>query len=249
LLAGEVVQDREAERANGGSVKNSTKKGDDFERRVQRELSSSPAFRHYKRGWVLQWRRKPRYFSRDRDKEIEFDLSAEFRAGPTDRPYLTIVVECKDYGKPIGVDDIEEFESKLRQCFGVNVKGVVFSTNSFQPSAERFASARGIGLVRLFDDDSMSVVLHYIADPKGSDEEVQSDGFDDEYEDDEEAEELRVAAYDKLTDEHEAGLRTAERIYDTFGVFGTNFCISIEEVGAELLRSVQGIRWSGPIDP
>lgn len=92
--------------------------------------------------------RKKGYYSKDRGKNIVFDLSIEVtRPGETEYAQL-ILIECKDYGKSIPVDDVEEFHGKVTQVAGLNVKAIFASTTAFQTSARSVAAARKMGVLR-----------------------------------------------------------------------------------------------------
>src|SRR5262245_41580865 len=67
---------------------------------VQGNLGLDPA--------LANVRRKPSYFSRDRKKQIIFDVSIEVCRKGVLVPYWIWVWECKNYGHPVPVDDAEE---------------------------------------------------------------------------------------------------------------------------------------------
>ena len=54
--------------------------------------------------------------------------------------HLTIF-ECKDLNKNVSVDDIEEFESKLRQVGEHDTKGIMVSTKGFAKSTINIAKS------------------------------------------------------------------------------------------------------------
>ena len=68
--------------------------------------------------------RKKGYYSHDRKTDIIVDMSIEVWPPDADNYSILWVCECKDYGHPIPVDDVEEFKAKLDQIAGKNVKGV-----------------------------------------------------------------------------------------------------------------------------
>lgn len=102
---------------------------------------------------------KKGYHSRDRGDDIEVDVSVECYSADATEPSLLLVVECKDYSSPIPVDEVEEFKAKLDQIAGKNVKGLVFSTNSFQKGALKYAASNGIALVRILPSEQIEWVL------------------------------------------------------------------------------------------
>lgn len=109
--------------------------------------------------------RKPRYYSKDRGTEIEFDISVEKYLGNPDenknmRPSIIIIVECKDYSNSIPVDDVEEFHAKLQQVGADNTKGMMITKKGcFQRSALTYASTMGIALARIIPPNQVEFVL------------------------------------------------------------------------------------------
>ena len=103
--------------------------------------------------------RKKAYYSKDRGSGIEFDISIEiYLPNESDYSILTLV-ECKDYAKPVRVDDLEEFWAKVQQVAGVNVKAIFASTAAFQNGALRFAESKGFAVVRYLANDTLKWVL------------------------------------------------------------------------------------------
>lgn len=99
------------------------------------------------------------YYSADRLKDIIVDLSIEFRREETSNPFLYLFIECKDYNSPVPVNDIEELYSKTEQISGINVKAMLFTRSSLQEGAFNYARSKGIGVVRLMDDDSLAWLI------------------------------------------------------------------------------------------
>lgn len=109
--------------------------------------------------------RQKAYYSAARGSNIKADVSVEFTLKNATHPFLTWIWECKDYSSPVGIADIEEFDSKLRQIGEHNTKGTLVSRHGFQKSAIAFAKSRGIGLVRLIGGEAVT----YIYSPAGGD--------------------------------------------------------------------------------
>jgi Zn-dependent peptidase ImmA (M78 family) len=139
---------------------NSTTKGNDLEIRIfrllQHEISQDRFLFKEKSCKIFQ---KKGYYSRDRDGEIVFDVSIEAFLPGQDSYSVLILVECKNYGHPVPVDDAEEFYAKIQQISGANVKGIIASTNSFQDGTRKFAKSKGIGLLRYYDNLDFKWVL------------------------------------------------------------------------------------------
>jgi hypothetical protein len=135
-------------------------RGYDFEERVFSWLndaleSDELPFRRQ----CISLRRAPRYHSRERDSEIEFDISIEVRWHPSEQPFLIWVWECKDYSSPVQVGDVEEFHAKLQQIGSDRTKGSMAITSSIQDGALRYASSHGIGIVRLLPEEEVIYIL------------------------------------------------------------------------------------------
>jgi hypothetical protein len=88
---------------------------------------------------------KKGYFSRDRGKDIVFDVAVEGYAGKSPEPSLIWLWECKDYPlRKVKVDEVEEFYAKMQQV-GCG-KGTVVTRLGFEGGAIAFAKSKGIGL-------------------------------------------------------------------------------------------------------
>lgn len=85
---------------------------------------------------------KKGYYSRDRESNIITDISIETSYNEKDEVGLYIIIECKDCQKNISVDDIEEFESKLNQIAGKNIKGIFATTSALQKAAFNYAISK-----------------------------------------------------------------------------------------------------------
>jgi len=137
-------------------------KGDAFENLVhqqfEQELRSEKL--HVSSSTSTLFKKKS-YFSRDRGKNIVFDLSIEtWLPGAVEYSLLTLI-ECKDYSKAIPVDDVEEFHSKVRQVTGTNVKAIFVTNSSLQSGALQYARSNKIALVRLLPSNQIQWEMHY----------------------------------------------------------------------------------------
>lgn len=99
------------------------------------------------------------YYSHKRKSDIKVDIAIEVHAQNKANLSLLVVVECKNYGHPVGVEDIEEFVSKLEQISGKNVKGIVFTRVGFRKGALEYARSTGIALAKLIPDEQVDWVL------------------------------------------------------------------------------------------
>lgn len=138
----------------------STEKGEIFEARVYDILLLAlaqdklfiPAHRS------LLFKKQP-YFSKDREKDIIFDLAIEtYREGGMS-PNLITLIECKDLGRAISIDDVQELYSKKEQVARANSKCLLVTTTNLQESAFKYATNVGMAVVRILDDDSMTWLI------------------------------------------------------------------------------------------
>ncbi len=89
------------------------------------------------------------YHSRDRDANIVVDVALEvFHAHHRDS-FLLWAWECKDLTRKLDVAELEEFNSKVQQIAGLNVKAGIATTSELQRAARVYAQKRRISVVRL----------------------------------------------------------------------------------------------------
>ncbi len=114
-------------------------------------------------------RHKPNYFSRDRDKDIIFDLSIEVFRKAAAEPYWIWIWECKNYSHTVPVDDVEEFHAKLSQVGADRTKGSMITLVGFDPGGVEFARSKGIGLWRLIPPESLVCLMEDSSGAQDSD--------------------------------------------------------------------------------
>ncbi|WPV00886.1 ImmA/IrrE family metallo-endopeptidase [Mucilaginibacter sp. cycad4] len=146
---------------------NTTKKGNAFEDRVaqmiQRLLNEDEFYVPGKKSQVF---RKKAYYSFKRKNDIIFDVTVETRLKP-DVPYSILsIIECKHYNHRVTVDDVEEFESKIRQIGEHDTKGIIVTNNQLQSGALELAKSLKIGVVRLDPNDEYQWI-NYRHEKKG----------------------------------------------------------------------------------
>ena len=93
-------------------------------------------------------KRKPKYYSRDRECYIIFDAAVEVTRPRESTPYFFWVIECKHSSHNVPVDDAEEFFAKLQQIGGANLKGTIVTKTGFASGTVAYARSKGIGLWR-----------------------------------------------------------------------------------------------------
>jgi Zn-dependent peptidase ImmA (M78 family) len=93
--------------------------------------------------------KKKGYYSLKREKDIIFDVTIETTLPNANNYSILTIIECKNLNKKVGVEDIEEFGSKIKQVGEHNTKGIIITTHSFQDTVLTIAKKEGIALVRL----------------------------------------------------------------------------------------------------
>ena len=104
-------------------------------------------------------RHHPKYYSRDRRRDITFDSAAEVTRPGENSPFLYWIIECKHYSSNVPVNDVEEFFAKLQQIGGANAKGTIVSKAGFDSGTIEFARSKGIGLWRYDPDGEQMMVV------------------------------------------------------------------------------------------
>ncbi len=139
---------------------NTTKKGDQFEALVHdqllREIREDKFLANEDRCHIYK---KKGYYSRDRKKKIIIDISIEIFLPGHDRASILVLVECKNYKRPVQVGDVESFFSKTQQISGGNIKAILITNNSFQEGTINFSESKGIGLAKYVPNDDLNWVL------------------------------------------------------------------------------------------
>ena len=93
-------------------------------------------------------RRKPRYFSKEREADVEFDVSIELRREKHLEPQQIIIFECKNYSGGVPDSEIRDFSDKLSDIGRDNTKGVIVITSRLQSGAEKVARSRKLGIIK-----------------------------------------------------------------------------------------------------
>ena len=120
-----------------------TKVGDELEQRIFELLEKefeNDSFPIKKAN--CKFFKKKGYYSKDREREIIFDISVEVYCADLESHSLLILVECKNYKSPVKVEEVEEFFAKVQQVAAANSKAVVATSSSFQSGARTFAKSK-----------------------------------------------------------------------------------------------------------
>ncbi|AXY59272.1 MULTISPECIES: ImmA/IrrE family metallo-endopeptidase [Acinetobacter] len=103
------------------------------------------------------------FYSKDREKNIFFDLVLEIFLPQQLDPFLIFVIECKNYNHKVPVDDIEEFASKIDQIRFQKISPICITTVGFQSGGLTFAKNRGITLwkvIQAYENQEPEIVLN-----------------------------------------------------------------------------------------
>ena len=137
-----------------------TKKGDLFEDQVYELLVADIKSNNFiANEQCCRIYKKKGYYSRDRERDIVFDISVEIFLPGQSTFSILVLVECKNYNHRVPVDDVEEFFQKTQQISGANVKAMLFSNNSFQDGTIKFSKSKGIGLARYIPNEKLDWIL------------------------------------------------------------------------------------------
>ena len=135
---------------------NTTLKGDIFEKRVydliEELLENEEYFLSGKNSQIFS---KKSYPSERRKSDIIFDITIESYIPNTKEFSILNIIECKNLNKNVSIEDIEEFESKIRQVGEHNTKGTLISNRGFSTSTINLAKSLKIALIRIQSDNQL----------------------------------------------------------------------------------------------
>lgn len=101
--------------------------------------------------------KKKKYYCREREGDVEFDVVIEIRREGRSEPHLRVIFECKNHEKPVQERDIRDFSDKIKGISAHGAKGLVVSSSRLQSGAENVARNRGLGIVK-FDENGIDIV-------------------------------------------------------------------------------------------
>lgn len=140
---------------------NTVLKGNQFEDKVfnilQDEIQKGTIPLLFK---CCKFQRKPKYYSKDREKPIEFDISIEVTPLGAENYQLLYIAECKNYSGKISIDNVEEFVEKVNQVSGKNVKAVFVFSGELQSGVQTYAKNKGVMLINVTEDNLTNIILH-----------------------------------------------------------------------------------------
>ncbi|TCP80792.1 restriction endonuclease [Rhizobium sp. PP-CC-2G-626] len=104
-----------------------------------------------------QIRRKAKYYCKEREAYVEFDVVIEIYRNGGDEPTFHYVFECKNYAAGVPEHRVREFSHKLESVFGHSAKGVVVVASRLQSGARKVAENSKMGIAK-FDDSGIEVI-------------------------------------------------------------------------------------------
>ena len=163
---------------------NTTEKGDKFEDKVLSLLmkdiqSFSLSMGHESHIKVFK---KKKYYSRFRKGDIEFDIAIEVYRDKNIPNYSSLIlVECKDYKKAVGVDQINKFLQDVRDLsegsFTHGLKPIMAISSRLAKSAYNIALERNVGLIKINESDGLKWVLNRSFEKYGINQALSSEGI------------------------------------------------------------------------
>ena len=122
----------------GGTTKPAWKRFEELVAEIQQKLAPGAKV-------TTNVRKKGRHSGIER----QIDVLVEGQLGQYD---LTIVIECKDYKEPVGIEKVEAFITKLKELDAT--KGAMVASNGFTAPAITVASSAGVETYGLLDAEN-----------------------------------------------------------------------------------------------
>ena len=105
--------------------------------------------------------RKKKYYCKERQADVEFDIVIELTRRGAVQPHLFIVFECKNHEGSIPEVSITDFSDKIKRIFNHAAKAVFVSSTRLQSGAENIAKSRRIGIVK-FASSGMEITAERV---------------------------------------------------------------------------------------
>ncbi|WP_394124657.1 ImmA/IrrE family metallo-endopeptidase [Psychrobacter nivimaris] len=163
---------------------NTTEKGDKFEDKVltllMKEIEDFNTFINPKNH--IKVFKKKKYYSRFRKGDIEFDIAIEVYQDEKIPNYSSLIlIECKDYKGPVGVDQVSKFLQDVRDLsednFSYSLKPIMAVSSTLAKSAFNVALERGVGLIKINESDELKWVLNRSFEKHGVNQSLSSESI------------------------------------------------------------------------
>ena len=140
---------------------NTVEKGDNFELLCHNLIVA--AIEDEKFAFPLKYahvKRKAKYYSKTREKEIIFDLSIEIWPPGASNYSMIYIIECKSYStKKVPIGDLNKFAYDVNDVAQLNGKAVFITSSSYTDTALTTAKNTGMMLIQVEENNSMSILL------------------------------------------------------------------------------------------
>lgn len=146
---------------------NTTKKGDDFEEVIYelflKEIKDNKTI--INPNSHIKAFRKKKYYSRYREKDIEFDIAIEvYQDVRLPNMSNLLLIECKDYKGAVGVDQLGKFLDDIRDIsegeLTYKIRPIMAISSNLAEGAFNKAKNRGVGLVKLNSERTLTHILN-----------------------------------------------------------------------------------------
>ncbi|MBW9064102.1 ImmA/IrrE family metallo-endopeptidase [Rhizobium herbae] len=101
--------------------------------------------------------KKKKYFCKERDDDVEFDVVVEvYRQGGLE-PHLSVVFECKNYSGNVPETAVNDFSAKIGRIFKHAHKGIIVVSSQLQSGADKVARSSKMGIVK-YDENGLDII-------------------------------------------------------------------------------------------
>lgn len=107
--------------------------------------------------------KKKKYFCKERESDVEFDIVIEVIRESAKEPHLVVVFECKNHSGNIPESHVIEFSDKLGRIFKHNAKGVMVVSSPLQAGAQKVLENRKIGLAK-YNETGFEIQIERVAE-------------------------------------------------------------------------------------
>ena len=162
---------------------NTTEKGDKFEDKVlsllMKDIKSFSLFMGHESH--IKVFKKKKYYSRFLKGDIEFDIAIEVYRDKNIPNYSSLIlIECKDYKKAVGVDQINKFLQDVRDLsegsFTHGLKPIMAISSRLAKSAYNIALERNVGLIKINESNGLKWILNRSFEKYGINQALSSEG-------------------------------------------------------------------------
>jgi len=104
--------------------------------------------------------KKKKYPSRERNGDVEFDLSIEVWPPNADRYSIVYFIECKNYKTRVSIDKVKKFYADIQETSALNAKGILITNTPLQSGAYDYANSKRLMVIQGESADNFNIILH-----------------------------------------------------------------------------------------